>query len=915
MARLDYGGLQRYDGKIKQWTDDLVDTVVEVQAAEPSDETNKIWISTSEEEFTLAEMSDINELKSSISIVQNESAQITGCRYAAWEDKCRIQIPDVGETAMLTRTSASAAICCVMDIDPGEILFWSGVGGTTITGVAWGFIDEDNKVLERAAPSFTGEVREVAPANSKKVILNNRYAAENIYAFIGTPVVTKVLDAQDAATNAGIGFKSGWEELVWNKQADMGIRYNNGEEVSSRAFAHTNFVLVAPYRKIRFMQAASTSNISVGMAFYNAKFEYVDGVQGFGNQSSTDAQQQETDVPENAVYARFTFRPQSGSYSGPAFSVSGYGEIQCLENSVGLMGNAIKANIKYNAFDLPFTTVGLGAVKNEDGEIATSSAFYYTDYVDISLYKKIEYLRAKSTGGANTGAAFYDVSKGFISSIGSIGHADDNYPVDQIAVVPNNAVYARFTYRADTETYGNFYVKGLYNLGTNKERVVKPLFRSGRINDDMSSSPDSTRLRGVYTKFGNELKITVPSGYKIKVFEFSGTKAATFLSTTGFLTESTTIATDPAFYYRLMIGKTDDSDITVDEADNFTFTDYAGEIEIGSTGDSTDRTDEIEAYLSTYKCLKFGAGEFYFSSFDLGGGMLVGSGTDNTKLIFKDESDPAPWYAIKVQSNGCIKDLTIEAYTEEETIIPVADYSLGIHAIAIGRNDGSSSSDKTLDSGIIIENVNINYFSGCGIFNRLSSQGMVGCSFKNVIVGYCSAGFYIGYLAEYNTLIGCRAYRCYTGLVMVGANHIVSGCDFGENEVNINLPGSDGYDDSFGSAGRGIITGCKLTHAGYYDTEYPDEGYAILCGNQGSAELISNCFFGGRQAYVKDRTQPLTFLGCHIRGEVAESPITADNCRIIMSGCFFEENVNRTELNNGHITLKGCCLYNGTDVT
>ena len=73
MAVLDYAGLRRYDGKIKQYTGDLVDTVVEVTDTQPVDLYNKIWVTPSEEDVELAEMSDIRGFVSSATIMTEQS--------------------------------------------------------------------------------------------------------------------------------------------------------------------------------------------------------------------------------------------------------------------------------------------------------------------------------------------------------------------------------------------------------------------------------------------------------------------------------------------------------------------------------------------------------------------------------------------------------------------------------------------------------------------------------------------------------------------------------------------------------------------------------------------------------------------------------------------------------------------------
>lgn len=119
------------------------------------------------------------------------------------------------------------------------------------------------------------------------------------------------------------------------------------------------------------------------------------------------------------------------------------------------------SNVSAVSVTLPWQKGGDKGVKYSDGTLLDSSAFSYTDYVPVANLSKIIYKQVRTTGSSiQAGMAFYDVNKTYITGIVGVKSASDNYPVDAVAVVPANAVYARFTYRKDTETYGNFSAVG-----------------------------------------------------------------------------------------------------------------------------------------------------------------------------------------------------------------------------------------------------------------------------------------------------------------------------------------------------------------------------------------------------------------------------------------------------------------------
>lgn len=110
---------------------------------------------------------------------------------------------------------------------------------------------------------------------------------------------------------------------------------------------------------------------------------------------------------------------------------------------------------------VPFVISGTGYVNNADGSIGSSEVRSYTDYVDISKYKRITYKQlALTSSNPTSGTSFYDADKNFVCAIPSLKNQSNVGYANNTCDVPNNAVYARFTLHTDAETYGDFSLSG-----------------------------------------------------------------------------------------------------------------------------------------------------------------------------------------------------------------------------------------------------------------------------------------------------------------------------------------------------------------------------------------------------------------------------------------------------------------------
>ena len=105
---------------------------------------------------------------------------------------------------------------------------------------------------------------------------------------------------------------------------------------------------------------------------------------------------------------------------------------------------------------IPFTS-GPGYVRYaNEGEVVADNNYLHTDYVDITGITRLVYNRVCSTSNYAAGIAFYDAEKNRVGGSKIINNSNkDGYMVD-VRSVPENAVYARFSYWAD-EKRGKFF--------------------------------------------------------------------------------------------------------------------------------------------------------------------------------------------------------------------------------------------------------------------------------------------------------------------------------------------------------------------------------------------------------------------------------------------------------------------------
>ena len=193
-------------------------------------------------------------------------------------------------------------------------------------------------------------------------------------------------------------------------------------------------------------------------------------------------------------------------------------------------GDRIEERTNGEAEEVLFEIAGTGYVRYDTGEISSSSTTSYTDYIDISAYKRLLYKREGSTSATPSGAiAFYDSNKTFISSVRALGSQETAGYVDWFAYVPSNAKYVRCTVYTDTTTYGEFQIKG--------ERIVAylnhTLYKQMRLNlADSHTAYCSITVGSKITYTSSTASLTyskiipIANGMRYKVTESHGASPA-----------------------------------------------------------------------------------------------------------------------------------------------------------------------------------------------------------------------------------------------------------------------------------------------------------------------------------------------------------------------------------------------------
>lgn len=289
-----------------------------------------------------------------------------------------------------------------------------------------------------------------------------------------------------------------------------------------------------------------------------------------------------------------------------------------------------------------------------------------------------------------------------------------------------------------------------------------------------------------------------------------------------------------------------------------------------STGDTTDRTLELETALTTHNVIQFESGQFYIA-----GNVAL---PDNSKLI----GDGSSSQIIMTNTSGSL------FICGDNTEISSLKFYGGLDSRPSGINGTCKALEITGETHPIkIHNCNFFGFDHSGIYVHdmgwadLTSLEIVDCYFRHNAVGLNFAEH-----GEYALVTNCAFYQNYIGSLIDGGNNYFNNCEFSRNLYGIRIAPNNADNN-----GHGIINGCSFNH---------NSGIGIDIRNTPNGYIITGCtmFLNDNNAiYANNCTGGVTISDCLIKGSGQAPPV------IDVQGSSLIELINNTFISTASPTL------------
>ena len=226
------------------------------------------------------------------------------------------------------------------------------------------------------------------------------------------------------------------------------IYWSTGEQYNSTTLAASGYIDITGCESIMYMRLCinSSSQPNSGMAFYNSAKEYISGISQAYKSGGGDPSLYEAEVPENAVYVRFTYSKPSAVVNYPfcLYDAEAYaGSIisranTAIEEIGGINADTeiLQKTLKFEPNLWRLTDIKEGyALKSSSGALDANENYNTTGYVPVTGLSKL-YL---NNGGRYW---FYDSSKADLST-GNLSNVNPMYGSVKSITVPADAAYFR----------------------------------------------------------------------------------------------------------------------------------------------------------------------------------------------------------------------------------------------------------------------------------------------------------------------------------------------------------------------------------------------------------------------------------------------------------------------------------------
>ena len=325
---------------------------------------------------------------------------------------------------------------------------------------------------------------------------------------------------------------------------------------------------------------------------------------------------------------------------------------------------------------------------------------------------------------------------------------------------------------------------------------------------------------------------------------------------------------------------------------------------LASTGDTTDRTGDIQTMLNSTGVCRLGPGVFYVTGITLPTyGAIIGSGNNSCIIL---DSSVTTGYAIKIGNYSTVKNLRIRG--SASNITPTSSISAR-HGILF---EGTANAENpTTYYQSTVESCTITDFTGGGItcYNTgLAPEASLlvsNCRFLR-----CGVGINIPYFSEFNRFTNNNVQDCYYGCIDNGGNNYFANCDFSMNKIALLIDNSTSQSRN---NTHGTFSACSFHHTDNTREggQIVSVGTAIRILRASNGELFTGCQIGYGDIEI-DESIGVRFVGCNMLSmvalEITDSPL------VVFSDCNFWDSNSSPLTQSGNTTLKfhDCYLMDGT---
>ena len=320
---------------------------------------------------------------------------------------------------------------------------------------------------------------------------------------------------------------------------------------------------------------------------------------------------------------------------------------------------------------------------------------------------------------------------------------------------------------------------------------------------------------------------------------------------------------------------------------------------LASTGDTTDRTGDIQTMLNTTGVCHLGPGAFYVTGVEVpNNGCLYGEG-NKTRLVLA--SSVTSGYAVKLKTNSAVRTMLIDGNPAGTEITRPSAVGTR-HGIYFQGNADAQTSPTTFYRSSI-SNCMIRNFTGGGI--TCYNTGLSPASHLVVSdcqIYWCGAGVNVSYYSEFHRFTNVTCQQCLYGCVDNGGNNNFANCDFSSNTQGLLI---DNRASQSPNNSHGSFVGCTFNHSDN------NTGIAIQILGATAGEIFTapQIFYG---AIDIENAVGIRIVGANIGRAV---PITVKNSTVVtFADCnmYSASESGLTQSGNTRLEFKDCYNRDGS---